>query len=191
MNLLVANTRNAQAYAIIRALRPYAEKIVVTMYGKNRLSARLSHAANSRLVDKRYYVPSPVEDWRAGNIGRENTEREEAYVQAVERICEIEKIDTIFGRRILVARRKSSTPIFAISSKTPWFLSFGGSHFSRLWRERRNNLAGRRGFPCVDPRGHHPAGEGQDLRCGVRCARKRPVAPRLARQAIGGHRKPI
>ena len=96
MNLLVANTRNAQAYAIIRALRPYAEKIVVTMYGKNRLSARLSHAANSRLVDKRYYVPSPVEDWRAGNIGRENTEREEAYIQAVERICEIEKIDTIF-----------------------------------------------------------------------------------------------
>ena len=78
MNLLVANTRNAQAYAIIRALRPYAEKIVVTMYGKNRLSARLSHAANSRLVDKRYYVPSPVEDWRAGNIGKENTEREEA-----------------------------------------------------------------------------------------------------------------
>jgi hypothetical protein len=26
MNLLVTNTRNAQAYAIIRALRPYAKK---------------------------------------------------------------------------------------------------------------------------------------------------------------------
>lgn len=50
MNLLVTNTRNAQAYAIIRALRPYADKIVVTMYGRNRLSARLSYAANSRLV---------------------------------------------------------------------------------------------------------------------------------------------
>ena len=72
MNLLATNTRNAQAYAIIRALRTHAEKIVVTMYGKNRLSARLSHGANSRRVDKRYYVPSPVEDWRAGNIGREN-----------------------------------------------------------------------------------------------------------------------
>ncbi len=96
MNLLVTNTRNAQAYAIIRALRPYAQKIVVTMYGKNCLVARLSHAANSRLVDKRYYVPSPVEDWRAGRIQRENTEREEAYIQAVLRICEEEKIDTIF-----------------------------------------------------------------------------------------------
>jgi hypothetical protein len=51
MNLLVTNTRNTQAYIIIRALRPYAKKIVVTMYGKNRLEARLSHAANSRLVD--------------------------------------------------------------------------------------------------------------------------------------------
>jgi len=38
--------------------------------------ARLSHSANSRLVDKRYYVPSPVEDWRAGKIHRENTERD-------------------------------------------------------------------------------------------------------------------
>ncbi len=64
MNLLVTNTRNAQAYAIIRALRPYSQKIVVTMYGKNRLVARLSLVADSRLVDKRYYVPSPVEDWR-------------------------------------------------------------------------------------------------------------------------------
>jgi biotin carboxylase len=96
MNLLVTNTRNAQAYAIIRALRPHARMIVVTMYGKNRLAARLSHAANSRLVDKRYYVPSPVEDWRAGKIQKENTDREEAYIQAVLMICEKEKIDTIF-----------------------------------------------------------------------------------------------
>lgn len=71
-------------------------KLVVTMYGANRLSARLSHAANSRWVDKRYYVPSPVQDWRAGRIQRENTEREENYIQAVLRICEEDKIDTIF-----------------------------------------------------------------------------------------------
>jgi len=96
VNLLVTNTRNTQAYSIIRALRPYAQKIVVTMYGKNRLAARLSHAANSRLVDKRYYVPSPVEDWRAGRIQKENTKREEAYIQSILRICEGEKIDTIF-----------------------------------------------------------------------------------------------
>jgi carbamoylphosphate synthase large subunit len=59
VNLLVTNTRNAQAYSIIVALRPIAAKVVVTMYGTNRLAARLSHAANSRLIDKRYYVPCP------------------------------------------------------------------------------------------------------------------------------------
>lgn len=96
MNLLVTNTRNAQAYAIIRALRPYCEKLVVSVYGRNRLAARLSHAANSRLVDKRYYVPSPIEDWRAGKIQRENTEKEEAYIQTILEICKRENIDTIF-----------------------------------------------------------------------------------------------
>ena len=96
MNLLITNTRNAQAYAIIRALRPFAKKIVVTMEGENRIAARLSHAANSRLVDKRYYTPSPAEDWRAGRIQSANTEKEEAYVQALLEICEKEKIDTIF-----------------------------------------------------------------------------------------------
>jgi biotin carboxylase len=96
MNLLVTNTRNAQAYGIIRSLRPYATKIVATMYGPNRLVARLSHAANSRYVDKRYFVPSPVEDWRRGTIQRNNTDREEAYVQEILRICEQEAIDVIF-----------------------------------------------------------------------------------------------
>jgi biotin carboxylase len=96
MNLLVTNTRNAQAYGIVRALRPYARKIVATMEGDNLLVARLSHAANSRLVDKRYYTPSPAQDWRAGRIQKENTVREEAYIQAILRICEREQIDTIF-----------------------------------------------------------------------------------------------
>lgn len=96
MNLLVTNTRHAQAYTIIQSLRPYAQKVVATTYGRSALVARCSHAANSRLVDRRYRVPSPVEDWRAGNIQRENTEREEAYIQAVLRICEKEQIDTIF-----------------------------------------------------------------------------------------------
>src|SRR5687767_4434692 len=96
MNLLVTNTYNAQAYAIIRALRPYCVKLVVSMHGRNRLAARLSHAANSRLVDKRYHVPSPVEDWRAGRIQSENTEREEAYIQSIFKICKQENIDTIF-----------------------------------------------------------------------------------------------
>src|SRR4026207_47349 len=96
MNLLVTNTRNAQSYAIIRALRPFAKKIVATMEGDKRLTARLSHAANSRLVDKRYYTPSPEADWRAGRIQKENSESEAAYIQAILEICEKEKIDTIF-----------------------------------------------------------------------------------------------
>jgi biotin carboxylase len=96
MNLLVTNTRNAQAYAVIRALRPFAKKIVATMEGDNRLAARLSHAANSHLVDKRYYTPSPAADWRAGRIQKENTESEEAYIKAIVGICERENIDTIF-----------------------------------------------------------------------------------------------
>ena len=96
MNLLVTNTRNAQAYAIIRALRPFANKIVATMEGHNRVAARLSHAANSRLVDKRYYTLSPAKDWRAGRIQKENLTGEEAYIQEILQICEKENIDTIF-----------------------------------------------------------------------------------------------
>jgi hypothetical protein len=96
VNLLVTNSRHSQAYTIIRALRPYARKIVATMYGENRLVARLSPAANLRHVYRRYYVPSPAADWRAGRVGREGTEREEAYVQTLLAICESEEIDTIF-----------------------------------------------------------------------------------------------
>src|SRR5919106_5451020 len=96
MNILVTNTRNSQAYTIIRALRPYANKIIATMEGDNRFSAWFSHAARSRLVDKRYFTTSPAADWRMGRIQKENTEREENYTQAVLRICQEEKIDTIF-----------------------------------------------------------------------------------------------
>jgi biotin carboxylase len=96
MNLLVTNTRNAQAYAAIRALRPYAKKIAVTMEGDNQLAAWFSHAARSRLVERRYFTPSPEADWRTGKIQRENTEKEENYIQVVLKICEQEKISTIF-----------------------------------------------------------------------------------------------
>jgi biotin carboxylase len=96
MNLIVTNTDSSQSYSIIRALRPYAHRIVATIEGKNRFSAKLSQAANSRFVDRRYHVPSPVEDWWAGNIKRENTEREEAFIRAMARICEEQKIDVIF-----------------------------------------------------------------------------------------------
>lgn len=96
MKLLVTNSHLAQAYAIIRALKPYTQKIVATMYGKHRFAARTSNAANSRFVSKRYYVPNPELDWQAGIIQKENTENEEAYVRAVLRICKEEAIDVIF-----------------------------------------------------------------------------------------------
>ncbi len=83
MKLLVTNTQSAQAYFIVRALRQYAEKIVATMYGKHRWAARTAHAANSRFVDRRYYVPSPEDDGLAGMIQKENTEKEEAYIVAM------------------------------------------------------------------------------------------------------------
>src|SRR5262249_7873797 len=47
-------------------------------------------------VDKRYFVLSPVEDWRRGIIQKNNTDREEAYIQEILRICEQEAIDVIF-----------------------------------------------------------------------------------------------
>jgi biotin carboxylase len=96
MRLLVTNTQSAQAYSIIRALRPYASTIVATMEGKNRWAARTAHAANSRLVDRRYYVPRADLDWAAGIIQPANTEREDAYIQRILEICRLERIDTIF-----------------------------------------------------------------------------------------------
>jgi glutathione synthase/RimK-type ligase-like ATP-grasp enzyme len=95
MRLLVTNTQTPQAYAIVRALRPHASRVVAAFEGTG-WRAHLSHAARSRLVDARYAVPSPVEEWSAGRIGMDVTEREQAFVDAVLGICERERIDTIF-----------------------------------------------------------------------------------------------
>jgi glutathione synthase/RimK-type ligase-like ATP-grasp enzyme len=54
------------------------------------------HAAFSRLVDGRFRVPDPEQDWHEGRIQPENTEREAAFVSAVLQLCDREKIDTIF-----------------------------------------------------------------------------------------------
>lgn len=96
MRLLVTNTRTGQAYAIIRSLRPLAEWISATMYGSNWLTAHTATAAFSRLVDRRHVVTSPEEDWAAGNLQRENTDREERYIRDIEKICRSDRIDTIF-----------------------------------------------------------------------------------------------
>jgi Carbamoylphosphate synthase large subunit (split gene in MJ) len=96
MNLLVTNSHGAQAYAIIRALRPYAARIVATMNGPTRWKARMSHGANSRHVDARYYVPDPEADWSAGVLEDTNSDAEAAYIRRIEDICRAERIDTIF-----------------------------------------------------------------------------------------------
>jgi biotin carboxylase len=161
MNLLVTNTRNTQAYVVIRALRPHAQKIVVTIYGKSRLEARLSHAANSRLVDKRYYVPSPVGDWRAGRIQRENTEREEAYIQAVEEICDRESIDTIFPtwdpKVYVFSKNKERFAKRGVLIPVPDYETV----ITPLDKYRTILAAEKVGFPC--PRTYIPEG-GDDLK---------------------------
>jgi predicted ATP-grasp superfamily ATP-dependent carboligase len=161
MNLLVTNSRNSQAYSIIRALRPHAKKIVATMFGQNRLAASLSHAANSRLVDKRYHVPSPTEDWRAGRITRENTENEERYIQTVLRICEKENIDTIFP--------SFDPQVYVFSKNKPRFEKLGilitvpdyDTVVIALDKYRTIQAARESGFPC--PRTYLPDGK-EDLR---------------------------
>jgi len=97
VRLLVTNTRVAQAYAIVRALRPHAERLVATTSGPRPLGIwPTCHAAFSRLVDRRYAVPDPESDWAEGRIQPENTPREQAFVDAVLEICERERIDTVF-----------------------------------------------------------------------------------------------
>ena len=96
MNLLVTNTRNIQAYSIIRALRPAARKIVATISGKNPASKWMCHAAYSRYVERRYRVPQVADDWRKGNIRPHNTPGEARYMDRILDICAREAIDTIF-----------------------------------------------------------------------------------------------
>jgi predicted ATP-grasp superfamily ATP-dependent carboligase len=94
---LVTNSRCAQAYAVVRALRPHAEWIVATMSGERPLGVwPTDHAAYSRLVDRRVEVPDPEQDWHQGIIQPDNTEREERFVEAVLAVCARERIDTIF-----------------------------------------------------------------------------------------------
>ena len=95
MNLLVTNSHSPQAYAIIRALRPHARRIVATFEG-TRFSARFSPGANSRLVDRSYRVPSPVSDWWQGHISADNTPIEDEYIAAILQICVSERIDVIY-----------------------------------------------------------------------------------------------
>jgi predicted ATP-grasp superfamily ATP-dependent carboligase len=149
MNLLVTNTGTTTAYVIIRALRPHAQKIIAT-----EIQGLRSRAAYSRLVDKRYYVPSPMEDWKAGNITKENTEREEAYIQAIQNICETEKIDTIYPSH--------DAYVYVFSKNNELFKKMGvlipipdyETVITPLDKYRTTQAAERVGFPC--PRTYLP-----------------------------------
>jgi carbamoyl-phosphate synthase large subunit len=96
MRLLVTNTKVPQAYAIIRALRPFADHIVATMPGKSRRGQMMSFAAYSRLVDSRYPVRPPDDDRNFERLQAANTDLEAAYLEQILSICERERIDVIF-----------------------------------------------------------------------------------------------
>ena len=155
MNLLVTNTRAAQAYSVIQALRPYANKIVATIYGSNFLAAWLSsHAAHSRFVDKYYHAPSFAGDWTRGKITKENTPKEQAYIDEVSRICKTEQIDTIFP--------SWDAQIFVFSKNKRHFEKLGvfipipdyEAWVTVLDKYRALRMAEEAGFPC--PRTYLP-----------------------------------
>ncbi len=153
MNLLVTNSQSAQAYSIIRALRPYATKIVATMEGKHRWAARTAHAANSRFVDRRYYVPRADLDWKAGIIQKENTAREDAYVQRILEICRLEQIDTIFPSYdpLVYVFAKNRDQFKDVLIPVPSFETL----LTPLDKFRTIEAAQRVGFPC--PKTYVPA----------------------------------
>jgi len=95
MRILVTNAHTPQAYAIIRALRPHASRIVTTVEGSGPL-APLGHASRSRLVDARYRAPSIVEEWSSGRMATGSSPAEDAWISAIERIADEQRIDVVF-----------------------------------------------------------------------------------------------
>lgn len=97
MNLLITNSHEFQAYVIASCLRGEADRIVITEGGDsvvtNGFRGLLPY---SRLVDAKYRVPHFASDWLAGRLQDGNTEAEEAYIQRIEQICALERVDTIF-----------------------------------------------------------------------------------------------
>jgi biotin carboxylase len=118
MRLLITNARCSQAYFVLRALRPFADWVTVTMSGPPAMGFwPTCHAAYSRLVDRRCRVPHPEADWQAGRIQPTNTVREQAFVDEMLRICERDRIDTIFP---------SNDPwVYVLAKNKPLFASHG------------------------------------------------------------------
>ena len=142
MNVLVTNTRAPQAYAVIRALRPHARRIVAAVEGEGRL-ATLAHAANSRLVDGRCRTPSPVDDWWHGRVGPDNTPAEAAYVAALLRICEQERIDVIYPSWdpfVYVLYKGCPESMFLLNAGLTLYDLFSGSPLKRRHHPRSSFL---------------------------------------------------
>jgi biotin carboxylase len=96
MRLLITNPWNGQAYCVLRALRPYAARVVATRYQEHGVLGRFAPAAVSRFVDRVYPVPLVAAGWRRGEAGDENSAVEERYVTAILDVCERESIDTVY-----------------------------------------------------------------------------------------------
>jgi biotin carboxylase len=147
MRLLVTNTHTPQAYAIIRALRPLASRVVATIEGGG-FRARLAHAAHSRLVDARYRVPSPVEDWWAGRVTSENTPGEAAFIDAVVDICRREQIDAVFPSWdpfiAVFAKNRARFDQMGVTIPVPEFSTV----LTALDKHRTIDAARAAGFPC-------------------------------------------
>ena len=117
MRLLVTNTKDPQAYAIIRALRPFADHIVATMPGKSRRGQLVSYAAYSRFVDCRYPIQPPSAEWMSGRLCADNTEHDLAYLKQILAICERERVDVIYP--------SNDSDIYVFSKNKELFRSLG------------------------------------------------------------------
>jgi biotin carboxylase len=147
MRLLVTNTHAPQAHAVVRALRPYAERVVAVDEGTG-LRPMLSHGSHSRLVDKRYRVPSPEQDWRTGRVSLENTPAEAAFVEAVTKICRDDRIDVIFPSWdpyvSVLSKNRAHFEAIGVTIPVPEFSTV----LMALDKHRTIEAAQSAGFPC-------------------------------------------
>jgi biotin carboxylase len=89
-----------------------------------------------------------VEDWWAGNIQRENTEREKAFIAAMARICEEEKIDVIFPSWdpyvYVLSKNKQLFKRMGVTIPVPGYETV----LMSLDKYRSLQVAAEAGFPC-------------------------------------------
>jgi biotin carboxylase len=147
MRLLVTNTLAPQTYAIVRALRPHAERIVALVEGEG-FRAKLAPVCHSRLVDATYRVPSPTDNWLAGRVTGDNSPGEEAFVRAITDICHKERIDVIFPswdpHVCVLSRNREHFRRLGVTIPVPDFPTV----ITALDKHRTIEAAQAVGFPC-------------------------------------------